>query len=348
MQGESLVPLIEDPDRNLQLTGYGESTRFAATFGLPIIRFIREGRWKYIHKTSPELYDLDSDPNETQNLIATQPEKAAKLRARLASLLESAGAPPKDSTVEVDSNTEAELKLLGYLAHEAVAVDSSGESLDLWGQDTNLALPDANQLSEIRGLLVRKQFTKASRALTPILQRYPESMVLLDMETTIQHGLGNDDRAFEALVRLLELSPCDQKARNNALGLLSRYELDRRTPDTLSRATDACPEDFELLNEYAWFLATSPREDFRNGEKAVYFSELAVAASNPPGLPQLDTLACALAERGDFPDAIRLTESNLARARSENQPPFVLDLLEHHLSSFKKNEPIREINSVKK
>ncbi len=343
MQGESLVPLIKDPNHSLDLTGYGESTRFATTFGLPVIRFIRQGRWKYIHKVSPELYDLDADPNETRNLIGTEPQKAAELRERLKALLEEeAGAAPEDSIVEVDPNTEAELKVLGYLAHEAISLDANHESLDLWGEDTNGALPDANRLSEIRGLLMRKQFANASEILTPILQRYPESTVVLDMETTIQHGLGNDDAAFKALTRILELSPCDKKARTNALGLLSRQKLDQRTPDTLRRAADACPEDLELLNEYAWLLATSPRTDFRNGEKAVYFSELAVAGSDSPSLPHLDTLACALAEKGDFPEAIQVTEENLARARSEKEPAFVLDLLESRLASFKSNQAIRQ------
>ena len=343
MQGKSLVPLIKNPNQNLDLTGYGESTRFATTFGLPVIRFIRQGRWKYIHKVSPELYDLESDPNETRNLIGAEPQKAGELRDRLKALLEEeAGAAPEDSTVEVDPNTEAELKVLGYLAHEAISLEANQESLDLWGEDTNGALPDANRLSEIRGLLMRKQFANASDLLTPILQRYPESTVVLDMETTIHHGLGNDDAAFEALTQILELSPCDKKARTNALGLLGRQKLDHRTPDTLRRAAEACPKDLELLNEYAWLLATSPRADFRNGEKAVYFSELAVAGSDPPSLPHRDTLACALAERGDFSQAIQVTEENLARARREKEPAFVLELLESRLTSFKNNQAIRQ------
>ena len=52
---------------------------------------IREGSWKYIfdlREGVDELYDLDRDPNEQQNLAMAQPERCARLRQRLAAWTE--------------------------------------------------------------------------------------------------------------------------------------------------------------------------------------------------------------------------------------------------------------------
>ena len=52
---------------------------------------IREGRWKYIldlREGVDELFDLERDPNERQNLTSSQPEMTARLRQRLAAWTE--------------------------------------------------------------------------------------------------------------------------------------------------------------------------------------------------------------------------------------------------------------------
>ena len=48
---------------------------------------VREGAWKYIfalREGAEELYDLEHDPTEQHNLASAQPERAARLRQRLA------------------------------------------------------------------------------------------------------------------------------------------------------------------------------------------------------------------------------------------------------------------------
>jgi phosphoglycerol transferase MdoB-like AlkP superfamily enzyme len=52
---------------------------------------VRESNWKYIfdlRQGVEELYDLDHDPTEQQNLAAAQPERCARLRQRLAAWTE--------------------------------------------------------------------------------------------------------------------------------------------------------------------------------------------------------------------------------------------------------------------
>ena len=47
----------------------------------PVNGGLRVGDWKIIvHKKVQELYNLHEDPNETNNLAATQPEKLKEMR----------------------------------------------------------------------------------------------------------------------------------------------------------------------------------------------------------------------------------------------------------------------------
>jgi len=56
---------------------------------------VRQGRWKIIRfdeKPTPELYDLESDPYETTNLVAREPETASRLLRLLDEQLDAVGA----------------------------------------------------------------------------------------------------------------------------------------------------------------------------------------------------------------------------------------------------------------
>ena len=46
---------------------------------------LREGQWKYVSRTG-ELYDLSRDLGETKNLASAEPERAARMKATLASI----------------------------------------------------------------------------------------------------------------------------------------------------------------------------------------------------------------------------------------------------------------------
>ena len=61
------------PNRSRPLVHYGWSD----------LRALRDGRWKYILAPRPELYDLERDPGERQNLADAEPARARALRAGL-------------------------------------------------------------------------------------------------------------------------------------------------------------------------------------------------------------------------------------------------------------------------
>jgi len=125
MQGKSLLPLLSFPSGESREVYIHEVVDHPDIYALRGI--VLQNRWKYIHtektdlrdleKEGPEeLYDLQTDPKETKNLVNEKPEMLALMRDRVAwheaqSLL----TPLPSSNVSLDPETTRQLKELGYL-----------------------------------------------------------------------------------------------------------------------------------------------------------------------------------------------------------------------------------------
>ncbi|WP_101760013.1 sulfatase [Oceanicoccus sp. KOV_DT_Chl] len=118
IQGRSWVPLLSNnkaPWRQAWLYEYNYEKQFPYT---PNVRGIRQGDWKYIAyphgdggalRHQEELYNLASDPAESQNLAAdpASTEKLVKMRLALAKLLRDTGAEP--DMMPIDQGIKGEL-----------------------------------------------------------------------------------------------------------------------------------------------------------------------------------------------------------------------------------------------
>lgn len=90
---------------------YSETAYPRIHYGWSELTSLVEGRFHFIAAPEPELYDLEADPAELQNLFADQRRVAARMRDRLAEL-----ARPLALPAEEDEATRAQLAALGYLA----------------------------------------------------------------------------------------------------------------------------------------------------------------------------------------------------------------------------------------
>ncbi len=103
-------------------------------------------------------------------------------------------------------------------------------------------------------------------------------------------------------------------------------------------ATDLEPENTDVLNCYAWLLATHPNDEIRDGEKAVELATRACEASEWKVDIFLDTLGVAYAEQGDFEKAVEWAQKAIDIAKEGDACFEDFERLE----LFKKNEPFRE------
>ena len=127
VQGVSLTPAFSQ--HAVQTTySYEETLYPKMNMGWSELRGIRTARWKYIRAPRPELYDLAQDPGEKANVLDSHPKEFRELEAQLKAL---AGGEERVASTQVDSQTMAQLKSLGYLSGMAPSeVELNGKGPD--------------------------------------------------------------------------------------------------------------------------------------------------------------------------------------------------------------------------
>jgi len=105
-RGHSLLkPAAEQPV-------YSESMYARDHLGCSALRSVRLGRYKYIEAPKAELFDLEADPGESQNLYDRDRPLAAKLRSQLVAQIATERPAAAGAT---NAEVLAKLRSLGYL-----------------------------------------------------------------------------------------------------------------------------------------------------------------------------------------------------------------------------------------
>lgn len=129
-------------------------------------------RWKYIHTTRPELYDLRSDPGERDNRVEQEPEVARELRGALARILEEELRAESASQLALDPEARRRLAALGYL--HAGSVDPSLE-LDADRADPKDLIGIHSDLQMVGLLIAVGHHGEAQELSRKILRRRPDT-----------------------------------------------------------------------------------------------------------------------------------------------------------------------------
>ncbi len=238
---ESLVPLIH--------------------YGWSDLRTVRDGRWKYILAPRPELYDLDRDPAEANNLAPQEPARARALRAGLegrlrleqqaatsdaarssvpADLLEKLGAlgylspggPTETKASGADPKDKLEdYKVMNTLMRQGLVALREGrpaETLDRLGGLTRRGI-DSFEVNYYRGraFTALKRWREAEGAYTKALEKLPTYSAAWRGIAESRVALRDLRGAAAAYEKLLPMAPRDALARIQ-LGEVYR---DLRRPD---------------------------------------------------------------------------------------------------------------------
>jgi tetratricopeptide (TPR) repeat protein len=219
LPGRSLLARPEPGERPV----YFEALTTNLNYGWAPLRGVVVGGMKYIELPLPELYDLNRDPDESENLLLADPEEARSFRRLLPT--ESEWPPRKDQPTIQE---EAKLRALGYLAARATPSETYGPEDD----PKNLVELDRKQ-QKMLALYTAGKLGEAAQLAREVLDERPETpvaytliaQVLLDqqrpeeaiefMRRTRERGL-----ATPALERQLALTLIEQGRPEEALSFL--------------------------------------------------------------------------------------------------------------------------------
>jgi arylsulfatase A-like enzyme/Tfp pilus assembly protein PilF len=240
MDGRSLVPMLTGASSDLNLDAYSESLYARNHYGWSELRALREGRYKYIATTRPELYDLERDPQERRNIIAERSSLAERMAQELRRLsVETPGQAAGPSAV--DPETRERLAALGYIGSFTNTTRKEGE-----------ALPDPKDRIDVFNLMTSAQESNgvedaeaAIARLKSVLARDSnilDAWVMLGNEYARKRDFAS---ALEQYKRALQINPAYDLATIN-----------------LANAYRALGQYDAALVGYERYLAKDPRNGF--------------------------------------------------------------------------------------
>ncbi len=170
---------------------------------------------------------------------------------------------------------------------------------------------DAFWILQLANLYLQdKRPRKAIELATGVLKRDPENVSALRTRADTLLGLGDHAAAIKDYERAIKVGIDNPALRSG------------------------------VLNNLAWVLATSPKDDLRDGDRSIKFGTEAAELTDFKEPHILSTLAAGYAEKGDFEEAIKW--SSKAVEIGHEQEHDQVEQLEEELESYRENKPWRE------
>ena len=158
------------------------------------------------------------------------------------------------------------------------------------------------------------------------------------------NALLDKGRAAEAIVQYreaLRIRPGDGIAHINLGIALQKSGQPAEAIAEYEKALALQPNHPEALTDLAWLLATCPQAPLRDGPKALALAQKADAQTGGNSPMALHSLAAALAETGQFEQAIKTVQKAINLAQTSGQKELV-ERFSGELKRYEAGQPARE------
>lgn len=197
-------------------------TEFPLTeYGWSPLRGLVTGKWKYVMAPREELYDLKSDPEETDNLAESRTETVNRLKTHLETL-EKNMAKKESTEVKLDELSRRTLESLGYLG--------GGGSR----REKDVSLRDPKDAIWMRSEFIRAvedyqkgNITEAESKLKNLIGESPESYTFRYKLAKIFYDQGRFQEALGQFKEMTRMDPEEYRTHYNlgkTLIKLGRFE----------------------------------------------------------------------------------------------------------------------------
>jgi arylsulfatase A-like enzyme/Tfp pilus assembly protein PilF len=330
-EGSSVVPLMTGTKKELGLGAYSEAIYPRFHFGWSDLRALTSGRYKYVAAPRPELYDLQQDPTESNNIYSERTALGDRMQQELVALERrmSASAPAPKADAEVDPEARQRLAALGYVGTFVASATSDREGLadpkdkiELFNLMTKARETARHDRESDDGLHAlervvaqdqkvidawfmlgnehhrRHEYARAIKQYKHALELKPDyDLVVINMANAYR-ALGRDEEAMVGYRRFMELDPKNAQIRYEAAQiLLDNGKLDAAQAE-LTRALELEPKLAAARNALA--VVALQRGDVAAAERDI---QQAIADKPDVRLAHYN-LALLAEQRGDFQLAI--------------------------------------------
>jgi len=248
VQGHSLKPIIRDPDKGRVEDCYFEAMTPHLNRDWAPLQGILSDQFKYIDLPIKELYDIESDYREENNLAATDMPTAYKLNKHLQTLIKkySSKTSKEIRRVKEDPQTLERLRALGY-------VSGSGQRTlkrKYTQEDDPKRLIDLDNMSHtaIDEYLLGNP-SRAIELFNEIIERRPNMGLTYSQLSFVYHEVGQMEKAIQTLEKGLALN------LNNRLELMAKLGIYlqekgqfKRSIEILQGVLEEDPDHAEALN----------------------------------------------------------------------------------------------------
>ena len=226
---------------------YSETFYPFSSFGWSPLHALENGRFHYIDAPKPELYDLEADPGETNNIAAGQPATVAVLQEKLKALLarNPFGKQEAGTGTNLTPDAQAKLRSLGYFGFRAAV---SSEMLNHGLPDPKDKLWEFNAILKAQDAYEQQRDGDAGALLQQVQEKDPQLYVIpfLLGESALKHEKW--DGAAKELQRCLELNPNFDNAMTGLARALAKLGRDEEARNWLDKALESNPQNYR-----AWY-----------------------------------------------------------------------------------------------
>lgn len=170
-------------------------------------RCVIRDSWKYIRSPKAELYDLNTDPTETHNLVASEADKQHDLDELIVKW-EASAVTQSAGEVRLSEAEQRRLASLGYLGQGAVPAGTQLEKLP----DIKDRIVCHNLLTDAHDLLRAGEAAKAAAALEKLLQLTPDYLPAKIFQGEALRIAGRPADAEKVFRKILQSDPHNTEA----------------------------------------------------------------------------------------------------------------------------------------
>jgi choline-sulfatase len=204
LRGRSLKPVLEGTGSLPPQAVYSEAPYGRYHFGWSELTALTDAHYRYIQAPTEELYDLERDPRERQNVADDRGRATAHdaLRGALGRLI--AGAT-LDPPAKVSAEDRERLRALGYVGARAdLSAVPAGTLPD--PKDTHAMLETYREAVELAG---SRKWGQAIALLQRILREDPAIVDAWEQMAAFAIRAERFDQAIDAYKHVIELDPAD-------------------------------------------------------------------------------------------------------------------------------------------